>query len=391
MIVNKERFAFEVSLHYELFFALQTLTDPESRIHPGWKRQALGAVPAGFHRRFASLGGSPFLWPGIADVLQNELNCRDFDGMVTEMRNLPLPQFQTPILEGLLHDLELAERMVAGRVSLREAIAGVRKSKQEWLAFIGLYPYEKEAPLVKGLETLLRKPAEFRKEVLMLMKTFWDSTFKKTWTQLQPQLKRSIEEKERLFQSCSLAEFVDLALLRVEVEEAGGYLKAVRGGFRLPLKDIATCFFFPSCFNDKRHWTCFAQRGKWIVSFPYFDPSISIDLSSRLPKSEIASPELDPALIFTALGDSTRYAMVSLLARSSATSADLSRTLSLSRPTVSHHIHVLREAGLLREESEGTSMRLWLKREVLEELSGLAVKKLFDSKGDIEIRKTRKK
>lgn len=391
MTQNKQTFRFKVSIHYELFFALQALTDPDSRIHPGWKRGALAILPDRFHRRFAAIGASPFVWPCIADTIQNEPACADFDGLVLEMQRAPVHEFQQTILQGVLHFPTVVSEMLAGGRSLRDAIAGVPKAKREWLAFIGLYPYQPHSPLVEALESLLRSPVDFRNEILFLVKTFWESSFQSTWLQLQPQLNQSMEEKERLFQSCSFEEFARLALLRVEVDESRGLLKAVRGGFRMALKDIAAAYFFPSCFNDKRHWTCYpAKQNKQIVCFPYFDPAISLDFAGQILQSDLAEPELDPALIFAAMGDSTRYAMVSLMARSPASSAELSRSLALSRPTVSHHIHVLREAGLLSETPEGNAVRLSLRRDVLEELSGLVVRKLFDSTGKIEIKKTRK-
>src|SRR6185295_9015675 len=100
-------------------------------------------------------------------------------------------------------------------------------------AFIGLYPASKNSPLFAGLEFLLRAPKEFQKTLVDLLELFWISDFKETWNVLSDDLEKSCEEKERLFQSCSLEEFVRLALLRIEVDEKKRLIKAVRGGYVL--------------------------------------------------------------------------------------------------------------------------------------------------------------
>lgn len=384
-------FGFSVSLHYELFFALQALTDSRSRVHPAWREGAAASLPSAFGRRFESLGPSHYLWPCVADALEGEDECRDFPGVISGIESVQATALQKRILLGVLHTGELVEGMLAGRFSLSEAIVRAPRAKREWLGFVGLYPYVKDQPLARALECLIRTPEEFRRAVLLLVKSFWNSSFRSTWSELQPRLQRSMEEKERLFHSCTPAEFARLALLRVELDEKAGTLKAIRGGFRLALKDVSAVHLFPSCFNDQRHWTCYGRAGETVVCFPYFDPSISIGTPGRKDRLDLAEPDLDPALIFSALGDSTRFAMVSMLARSAATSADLSRTLALSRPTVSHHIHVLREAGLLHEAPEGNSVCLSVRREVLEKLSQLTVDRLFNSTEEIPIKKTRTK
>jgi DNA-binding transcriptional ArsR family regulator len=106
---------------------------------------------------------------------------------------------------------------------------------------------------------------------------------------------------------------------------------------------------------------------------------------------EPEEPELDPALILKALGDTTRYAMVSLLAKRAMTAADIAAAMSLSRPTVSHHIHLLRDAGLLDEKPKGNTVLLSLRRAVLENLSDLVTRKLFEAQEEMPLKKTRTK
>lgn len=389
MIEIKQKFRFEVHPWFEVFFAIQTITDDNSRIHEIWKRRAIQRLPASFNKKLQLLGGSPYIWPAIADLLLEVPLTNPFEDRLSRVSRVLTKNLQHAIFDGIFHEPGPVKQLLSGKIDLHRTITLVSKTKREWLAFIGLYPPKKSSPLFKGLEMLLRSPAEFQKIVVEVLELFWEKEFKETWEQIYRKLERSKEEKERLFQSCTLEEFAHLALLRVEVDEQKGLLKAVRGGYTLPFKNLKEAIILPSAFNDKRHWTSYDQDPTRVTAFfPYFDPSISLSWISA--HKDIQDPELDPALIFKALGDTTRYAMVSLLAKELLTSADLAKTLDLSRPTVSHHIHVLREAGLITEKVQGNSMLLSLRNEVFQNLSELVSGKLFQSTA-IDLKKTRTK
>jgi DNA-binding transcriptional ArsR family regulator len=81
--------------------------------------------------------------------------------------------------------------------------------------------------------------------------------------------------------------------------------------------------------------------------------------------------------VFNALGDTTRYAIASTIARKPMTSVELARTFGVSKPTISHHVQVLRAAGLLEETHTETGTLLALNRRVLERTSGAAVREMF--------------
>ncbi len=56
----------------------------------------------------------------------------------------------------------------------------------------------------------------------------------------------------------------------------------------------------------------------------------------------------------SALGDSTRREIFERVAQKPRAVGDLARGLPVSRPAVSQHLKVLKEAGLVREVAEGT-------------------------------------
>ncbi len=58
--------------------------------------------------------------------------------------------------------------------------------------------------------------------------------------------------------------------------------------------------------------------------------------------------------VLTALADPTRRAIFERLARSRSAVGDLARELPVSRPAVSQHLKVLKEAGLVTDHAVGT-------------------------------------
>ena len=84
--------------------------------------------------------------------------------------------------------------------------------------------------------------------------------------------------------------------------------------------------------------------------------------------TEIAHPELadvDTAAVLQALGDPVRLRIVRLLADEGERTCG-TMELGVSKATRSHHLKVLREAGVTRTRAEGTRKHVSLRREELE-------------------------
>jgi len=74
---------------------------------------------------------------------------------------------------------------------------------------------------------------------------------------------------------------------------------------------------------------------------------------------------------FKALADPARVAIVNRLAAADEVCVcDLNAALELAQPTVSHHLRVLREAGLVESSRRGTWAFYRLVPEAIEELRG---------------------
>ncbi len=78
------------------------------------------------------------------------------------------------------------------------------------------------------------------------------------------------------------------------------------------------------------------------------------------------------APMFKALGDPVRLRLLSMIAsRAEVCVCDLTDAFDVSGPTISHHLRVLREAGLVDCERRATWVYYWVKPEALRQLSVL--------------------
>jgi ArsR family transcriptional regulator len=74
---------------------------------------------------------------------------------------------------------------------------------------------------------------------------------------------------------------------------------------------------------------------------------------------------------FKALADPTRVAILNRLAQGEACVCDLNATFDLSQPTISHHLKVLRDAGLVDVSRRGTWAFYRVVSDTLDELSAV--------------------
>jgi DNA-binding transcriptional ArsR family regulator len=70
--------------------------------------------------------------------------------------------------------------------------------------------------------------------------------------------------------------------------------------------------------------------------------------------------------VFAALSNATRRAMLDRLVQGPVTAGDLGLPFALSQPTISAHLKVLEEAGLVRRGKAGTTRPVMLATEALE-------------------------
>jgi len=72
--------------------------------------------------------------------------------------------------------------------------------------------------------------------------------------------------------------------------------------------------------------------------------------------------------VFKALADPTRRRILRLLGRGEMTAGDLAERFDMTKPSVSHHFSVLKEAELIRSRREGQQIWYSLNTTVVEDV-----------------------
>jgi ArsR family transcriptional regulator len=99
---------------------------------------------------------------------------------------------------------------------------------------------------------------------------------------------------------------------------------------------------------------------------------MSVDMMRDMARTKATLIDPDVRL-FQALADPTRLAIVRALAGAAEVCAcDFSTCCDVRQPTVSHHLKVLREAGVVEAERRGTWIYYRLAPAAVERLRGLA-------------------
>src|SRR6185436_19067776 len=170
-----------------------------------------------------------------------------------------------------------------------------------------------------------------------------------------------------------------------------------RSGSAIAYDRVDRCYIVPSAFNTKRWWAKYETSSRRVTLYlpvtPEIEAANEIAEDDRKSRETVGSTKgsINAESVFRALGDTTRYAIASILARTPTTSAELARSLKVSKPTITHHVHALRSAGLITETPSRGSTKLSLSRDTLAALSGAAVEQLFSTKGDLTLGTTRRR
>jgi len=78
--------------------------------------------------------------------------------------------------------------------------------------------------------------------------------------------------------------------------------------------------------------------------------------------------EVDLNSIFKALNDPTRREILELLKEKDLTAGEIADRFNISKPSISHHLDLLRQAGLVVSEKEGQFIYYSLNTTVMDEM-----------------------
>ena len=72
--------------------------------------------------------------------------------------------------------------------------------------------------------------------------------------------------------------------------------------------------------------------------------------------------------LFKALNDETRRKILELLKEQDMNAGDIAKRFNISKPSISHHLDILRRADLITSEKKGQFMMYSLNTSILEDL-----------------------
>jgi DNA-binding transcriptional ArsR family regulator len=387
---------FVVTPRFEAFYALYTLTSSAPTPLDPWKEKALARLPRDFERIAKRVAPVALFWPLLADALQRTPGEMTFDEILSTLQEMPADDLKSNILSGIVHDPGTVKSLVTGKKSLRQLLTSDKIPGGELLGPFGLKPYSPDSHSTSAIVRLLSNPASFRDELALVLNSFWQTGFERDWAALEPVLRDESFQLKDQHENGSLEELARELNLPVALDEKAGELRP-KSGPSIKFERVDRLYVIPSGFNTRRWWARYETRPeRFNLYFPIAreraSPNNIVEAERKPRESSLpARQPVDAESVFRALGDTTRYAIASMLARTPTTSAELARTLKVSKPTITHHVQALRAAGLIEEAHEGGSNRLSLNRKTVAALSDAAIEHFFSSTGDLALVTTRKR
>jgi DNA-binding transcriptional ArsR family regulator len=387
---------FAVTPRFDVFYALYSLTSSARSPLDAWKERAIGRLPRDFERVAKRVAPLPIFWPLLADTIQGVSGEVTIEEILSTIREIPVEDLQKNILSGIFHDHETVDALVSHRKTLKQVLSSDNLPGAELVGHFGLRPYSQTSQPATTIAALLSQPKSFRDELALVLQRFWQTGFRRDWRALEPLLRDESFRMRDLRDERSTEELGRELNLPV-VFDAGAKEIRPKSGSPIGYDRVDRCYLIPSAFNTRRWWAKYETKPQRVTLYL---PITSDPSMANIVLEEISQPRgrasgqpqsINVESVFRALGDTTRYAIASILARAPTTSADLARSLKVSKPTITHHVQTLRSAGLIAETPSHGSTKLSLSRDTVEALSDAAVEQLFSSSGDLALSTTRKR
>jgi ArsR family transcriptional regulator len=370
---------FEVTPRFEIFYALRALGESSDRTAQ-WRQRTKALLPKGFKGIVRKVAPRPMMWALLADVLRDARSDATFAEILDAIESLDDVAFQRAILGGVFRREGTVDALVTGEQSLADATAAEGESGNALVALLGLHPSNQSSSVPTAFNRIISEPAGYRADLARVLIQFWNHAFSENWLTLEPRMHRIAESMRTVLRNRSVAAFAKEIKLPVAFDDRRKVVASLRGAATFPYEMLSEIHVIPSAFNDTRIWGAYRDDpGSVRLYFPVFEATLL----------QAQSGSSDPELAFRALGDTTRYAMAFFLAETPRTSVELAKAFGVSKPTISHHVQLLRAACLLNEKATEKGVELTLNREALEGISIAAATEMFSGGKSPVIRRSR--
>ncbi len=216
--------------------------------------------------------------------------------------------------------LELASRVLAGEASLRDEA-------------VSAFP----EPYRAGIGRLLEDPAAEIRALRRVLRA-WAERFAPIEARIAAMEQRDVDARRADLARLPLADLVE----------------RTTGGVRwVPDPAIRRLVLSPSYFARPYNYV-FGGTGWHMFAYPLAEAALGAD-ADAVPAASIR--------LFKALGDESRLRILRLLSSGDLYLTEIAERMGLSKPTVSHHLALLRAAGLVTITEAGTLTYYSLRRE----------------------------
>lgn len=316
---------------YDFLFSLTDeagATDDLPEADRTWLREARASMPDDVRTEFESMF-APELGIYVAAFAVIRPDLRTVDAFVDALETVPTDELLTTLLCDLERDPELGDLVRRARDGEAEALDGLREAMPDHKA---------------GFTALLSDPADAHARIVRILRA-WAVAF----DAIEPRI-RAILERDHALRAADRGAFSGTELI-----------ERTTGGIRwLPEVGIRRIILAPSYFS--RPYNFLLAGADWrFFGYPVADAALESE-------DRLAPP---PAMVrlHRALGDETRMRILKLLAGRDLYLTEIAQQLELSKPTIKHHLALLRAAGLVTAVEAGTVIYYALRRDRIEAAS----------------------
>jgi DNA-binding transcriptional ArsR family regulator len=246
------------------------------------------------------------------------------------LRSMPEAQLRFEFTLGLHHGSLTGEKLAAKRARSRLLADGARD-----------FPASREA-----LTMLLERPQAFIAEFATFIECYFEHVFAKEWERIEPLLADSVADAgERIARDGfyqALAQLSprlrgDARRRRLVIEKWFEHDYALRAGDELTL--VPSVYVWPNL-------AVFLEDGPWPKSIVYPASFLAQRRPARMPPDQLVR-------LLRALGDGTRLRTLRLIAQRPRSTQELAPLIGISEATLSRHLRILTEAGVLARSRKG--------------------------------------
>lgn len=317
---------------YDFLFSLTGdagATDDLPEVDRTWLRDAKAALPPAIVTDVQELFATQ-LCIFIAAFVVEHPDLSTVDELLDLLEAVPTHELVATVSRDFAHDPELAplvERASAGDADAREALRAASSGHND------------------DLLRLLDDPTGTHQRLVRVLRA-WAVPF----ATIEPRI-RAIQERDAALRAVDRGAYAGSELI-----------ERTTGGIRwLPEVGIRRVILAPSYFSRPFNYLL-AGEGWRFFGYPVSDDALEVE-------DRLAPP---PAMIrlHRALGDETRLRILKLLAGQDLYLTEIAQQLELSKPTIKHHLALLRSAGLVTVIEAGSVIYYNLRRDRLEAASG---------------------